>query len=102
MKHPVKRSSSLSAGQWQTVIDQQQASDMSQRAFCNSQGIGLSTFTHWKRKLENKPATAPEKLPEQEKWIELSSDLDTTDDKTPQTWHLELELPGGVTLRMRQ
>ena len=46
MTQPIKQSSSLSPEQWQQVIDQQQASGMSQRAFCNTHNIGLSTFTH--------------------------------------------------------
>lgn len=98
MKQPIKHSSSLSVGQWQKIIDQQQASGMSQRAFCCSHNIGLSTFTHWKRKLESKSVTAPETLTEQQEWVELSSGQETPS----QAWHLELELPGGVTLRMRQ
>ena len=98
MTKTVRRTSSLSAEQWQQVIDQQLASRMSQRAFCNTHDIGLSTFTHWKRKLQRSAGTAPKKTPEQQEWVELPSSLQPTS----QTWHLELELPGGVTLRMRQ
>ena len=98
MAKPVKQSSSLSAEQWQQVIDQQQVSGMSQKEFCSTHDIGLSTFTHWKRKLQRKPVTVPRESPKQEEWVELSP----TPPTTSQTWHLELELPGGVTLRMRQ
>ena len=94
----VKQPSSLSAEQWQQVIDQQKASGMSQRAFCNTHSIGLSTFTHWKRKLQKNPVTTPKEIPQQQEWIELSSQPEATS----RVWHLELELPGGVTLRMRQ
>ena len=98
MTQTIKRSSSLNAEQWQQVIDQQQTSGMSQRVFCNTHSIGLSTFTHWKRKLQKSPAPASKELPRQQEWVELSSQPETTS----QIWHLELELPGGVTLRMRQ
>ena len=98
MTQTVKQSSSLSAEQWQQVIDQQKTSGMSQRAFCNTHCIGLSTFTHWKRKLQKSPVTTPKEIPEQQEWIELSSQSEATS----QAWHIELELPGGVTLRMRQ
>ena len=98
MTQTVQRPSSLSPEQWQQVIDQQQASGMSQRTFCNTHDIRLSTFTHWKRKLQSRPVTAPKEPSEQKEWIELSPGLQTAS----QTWLLELELPGGVTLRMRQ
>ena len=98
MTQTVKQSSSLSAEQWQQVIDQQKTSGMSQRAFCNTHCIGLSTFTHWKRKPQKSPVTTPKEIPEQQEWIELSSQSEATS----QAWHLGLELPGGVTLRMRQ
>ena len=98
MTQTVKQSSSLSPEQWQQVIDQQQLSGMSQRAFCSTHNIGLSTFTHWKRKLRKDPVTAVEKNSEPQDWVELPSALQPTS----QAWHLELELPGGVTLRMRQ
>ena len=98
MTQTVKQSSSLSAEQWQQVIDQQKTCGMSQRAFCNTHCIGLSTFTHWKRKLQKSPVTTPKEISEQQEWIELSFQSEATS----QAWHLELELPGGVTLRMRQ
>ena len=98
MTQPIKQLSSLSPEQWQQVIDQQQASGMSQRAFCNTHNIGLSTFTHWKRKLRKAPVSASEKSFEPQEWVELPSSLQPTS----QAWHLELGLPGGVTLRMRQ
>ena len=97
MTQTVKRPSSLSPEQWQQVIDQQQASGMSQRVFCNTHNIGCPHL-HTGSETSKEPVTAPKEPPEQKEWIELSPELQTA---SP-TWHLELELPGGVTLRMRQ
>lgn len=101
MNQPTISSARLTAGQWQKIIDQQQASGMSQKDFCRDRNIGLSTFTNWKRKLGGKATATPKETltPPDEAWIEIPS---ATREVATQPWHLELELPGGVTLRMRQ
>ena len=58
-------------------------------------------FNTWKHKLEKKADSLfdqlqPEASPD---WIELPPDTQET--TASASWHIELELPGGVVLRMR-
>ena len=92
----------LSPEQWQQIIDQQIASGLSQKVFCQTQNISLATFTNWKRKLRGDTdidATDTIQASGQE-WIELPTEL--SESAVSSNWHIELELPGGVTLRMRR
>ena len=85
-----------------SLIITQHESDLSHKAFCQSRNIGLSTFNAWKHKPEKKANSLldqlqPEASPD---WIELPPDTQETTAST--SWHIELELPGGVALRMRR
>lgn len=97
-----KSSNRRSAAEWHNLIGQQQESGVSQKAFCELNDICLSTFSLWKRKLTQHDVTplsqqsvaAPE-------WIELPANLDRAVPEQSK-WDMELELPGGVILRMRR
>ena len=95
-----KSSNRRSAAEWHNLIGQQQESGVSQKAFCELNDICLSTFSLWKRKLSQPDVTPPSQqsvaAPE---WIELPAGLDSA---VPEQWDMELELPGGVILRMRR
>ena len=95
-----KCSNRRSAAEWHNLIGQQQESGVSQKAFCKLNDICLSTFSLWKRKLTQPDVTPPSQqsvaAPE---WIELPAGLDSA---VPEQWDMELELPGGVILRMRR
>lgn len=104
----------LNHEQWQQIINQQLESDMNQKNFCQSQNISLATFANWKRKLKEesefhsqtiKPQLDQQSISQSNtqsnnEWVELPVDLPPTIEHSP--WHMELELPGGVILRMRQ
>ncbi len=94
-----KPSNRRSASEWQNLIGQQQESGVSQKAFCELNNICLSTFTLWKRKLTVTPRTQ-QSLADPE-WIELPANLDCAAPEQSK-WDMELELPGGVILRMRR
>ena len=102
MDQQTKPFTRLNSGQWQVIIDQQAESGLSQKDFCQSRKISLATFSNWKRKLKNETVTSSchsEPIPDQE-WIEFPSGLAQT--PISSGWHMELELPGGVVLRMRR
>ena len=87
--------------QWQQIISDQEDSGLPQKAYCCQHGLSLATFCNWKKKLAcqqslNVPRSEE---PLQNDWIEVP-----TPESEPQSnrWDMELELPGGVTLRMRQ
>ena len=96
----------LNREQWQQIINQQLKSDLNQKNFCQTHNISLATFSNWKRKLKEESAPhsqivqlQPDSQSDKE-WIELPVDLPSTAEHA--SWHMELELPGGVILRMRQ
>jgi len=39
-----------SASEWSELIARQAASGLSQRDFCDTEGLAVSTFTYWKRR----------------------------------------------------
>lgn len=97
-----KPSNRRSAAEWQILIGQQQESGISQKAFCELHNICLSTFTLWKRKLTQTAVIPPsqQSLADPE-WLELPANLDSAVPEKSK-WDMELELPGGIILRMRR
>ena len=97
-----KSSNRGSAAEWHNLIGQQQESGVSQKAFCELNDICLSTFSLWKRKLTQPDVTPPSQQSVADpEWIELSANLDSVVPEQSK-WDMELELPGGVILRMRR
>ena len=81
--------------EWRRLIDEQAASGLSRKVFCENAGIALSTFAYWKRKLR---CDEPVKGGSLDDWIELTPP--TTDPAS--AWHIELDLGNGVCLRLRR
>lgn len=52
-----------SAAQWQALVQECDASGISQRAFCERRGLALSTFCQWRRRLEREAGGAGEERP---------------------------------------
>lgn len=76
--------------QWERLIEEQSASELTQAAYCRANGISLASFQNWKRRLA---AEAPA-----ESWFELGA-LDAA--QAPR-WDIELELGEGICLRLRR
>ena len=87
----------LSLEQWQQI-----ESGLSQKRFCQSHQISLAAFSNWKRKLDK--VTSPYSISSPEfpdgDWLELS--FEDPKSHFDDGWHMELELPSGVILHMRQ
>ena len=81
---------------WAAVIQNQQTSGLSQRDFCAKHKLALSTFGHWKRRL-NKNNTALQLFKPQ--FIEL--DLQPPLRPLPAPEEVVVELPYGVVMRFR-
>ena len=78
--------------EWKQLIEAQQASGLSQKAFCQEQQISKATFGYWKRKLKQQAVQSPSP------WIELSS---LAAEPSPEgRWQIELDLGNGVCLRL--
>ena len=89
-----------SRSQWQQLISSYQTSGLSRKDFCQREGIALSTFDYWKRKLRAQTAL-PDPVAQSvslSDWIELSKPV--TEQAT--TWQIELDLGNGLCLRLTQ
>ena len=82
-----------SPSEWQQLIDEQARSGLSQTAFCAARALSATSFQHWKRQLAA-TAAAPSST-----WL----DLGPLQERPVATgWDLELDLGGGVCLRLRR
>ena len=83
------------AEQWRQLVSWQGESGQSQVDFCRAHKISLSTFQYWKKRLGEGVGTESTAMAS---WIELPALPDTADGG----WDIELELGGGVCLRLRR
>jgi hypothetical protein len=74
-------------------------SGLTQKAFCEREGVALSTFQYWKRRLGQPPAASGGA---QEPASAASViDLGTLEDR-PSGWEVEIALGDGVSLTLRR
>jgi len=87
--------------QWQQLIEAQQSSGLSQKAFCQKEGLSLTTFSFWKRKLKHGERStlcpSDSSRPSSNAWIELPAGIPAAN-----SWCIELDLGNGVCLRLNQ
>ncbi|MDE0421014.1 MAG: IS66 family insertion sequence element accessory protein TnpB [Gammaproteobacteria bacterium] len=81
------------AAQWRSIMARQEASGLTCEAFCAAEGIGRSAFWRWRRRLaDEEAASAGNGGP---MFVELPG-------AGAASWDAELELGGGVVLRVRR
>lgn len=80
------------AAAWQEVVDRFRRSGLSQREFCQDEGLSTSTLSYWLRKLASRPAPAELDKAQFIRLIDASPSGGTE-------FSLVVELPGGVVLR---
>ena len=81
--------------QWQQLISDWQHSGQTVAEFCESQHVTPSNFYLWRKRLGSDATN------DVSPWIALSPPVQT-DVLSENDWQLELSLPGGVVLRMKQ
>jgi hypothetical protein len=86
----------LGRTRWEQLIARQADSGLSQRAFCEENGLRLTTFSKWKRRLSESTAMASVEPP----WLDLSALSSAT--RGSADWDVELDLGAGVCLRLRR
>ncbi|HHC71605.1 MAG TPA: IS66 family insertion sequence hypothetical protein [Thiotrichales bacterium] len=88
--------------EWQRLIDEQAASGLSRKAFCEGSGIALSTFAYWKRKLRTERDGGPTQHPEGATGVSLADwiELSTHGPASGGGWQIELDLGNGICLRL--
>ena len=87
------------ATQWQALINEWQQSGLTIAEFCKAEGLHQSGFYAWKKKLLSNGEVETEKASEELPWLQLPQ---TYSRQAETGWDMELSLPGGVVLRMRQ
>lgn len=91
-----------SAQEWSRILARFEGGGQSHREFCEREGLALSTFQWWRRKLE---AVHRERGRRDALWfVELPPDGTDTEGSVAdvRVWDVELELGGGVVLRLRR
>jgi hypothetical protein len=76
--------------QWIEIVRRFEASGLGSRAFCDRDGVPLSSFQRWHRRLG---------APGRGKFVELLSAAPTSSDVMG--WSFELTLPNGASLRFQ-
>ncbi len=93
-----------SQSQWQELVEAHSNSELSQKAFCEQQGISIASFGYWKRKLKAKSrhVSPADQAPDaSDAWIELPLAVQPGGNKGS-TWNIELDLGNGLCLRLTQ
>lgn len=104
MSEPSNRSRRhLTAPQWQALFQRFDASTMSVVAFCRQESISESSFYRWRQKLADTPVAPTETAAVTPAFIDAGP---LTEPQTASTadpaWDMELDLGGGVVLRLRR
>ena len=100
-----RRRARRTAAQWRKLIERFDRSGQTRGNFCAANGLALSTFDLWRRKLDQTQAAADEAPPES-LFVELTN---ATEPAGPSrtaagtgAWEVEFELGAGVVLRLRR
>lgn len=99
-----------SPDQWRALIEHQLASGLSQREFCDQQGLSKSSFRLWKQHLgmtAQQASPAKNSVDNTTLFAPLVADTSTEREEAPDEtdsagWEIELDLGDGVCLRFRR
>ena len=91
-----------SAQEWRKILARSERSGQSQREFCEGEGLALSTFQWWRRKLSALGAEREHR--DGAGFVELAEDGADREEFEAESlgWDVELELGGGMVLRLRR
>lgn len=81
-----------SEAEWREILDRCDASGLSAREFCKREELSLSSFQRWRARCRAASA-AP--------FVELAAPAAEGESSLSADWSVELELPGGLRLRLR-
>ncbi len=76
--------------QWTEILRQFESTGQDSRGFCRREGLALSSFQRWRRRLESAAGTD---------FVGLIPAAGSGDDRS--TWSLDVSLPNGVSLRFQ-
>lgn len=91
-----------SRDEWAGVLERFRASGLNGHAFCTREGLGYASFCVWRRKLaEELQVPAVRSVPAQTREAAFI-DLGALASPSGGAWAVELELGGGVMLRLKR
>lgn len=99
-----RKQSRRSASEWRALIRAFSRGDATRKQFCARHGVALSTFDWWRSRLRRELSqTAPGTTPSQSRalFVELAPEQLPLN-AAASNWDVELELGGGVFLRLRR
>ncbi|NJN63873.1 MAG: hypothetical protein HC882_02665 [Acidobacteria bacterium] len=77
--------------EWKGIVDSWSQSGLSHQAFCRREGIALSSFQRWRRRVSRRETPGS--------FVEITQTAAATGDGPG--WQIEIELPSGAVLRFR-
>ena len=105
MGNVAQRRERRSASQWREIVQRQRGSGVTREAFCEAEGIGFQTFRRWESRLAGGRRRAPVQKEAEEavRFAEVAVAAEPrSGGQPPGGWDVELELGGGVCLRIRR
>lgn len=95
-----------SASEWSELVDKQAASGQSQQDFCEANGLAVSTFTYWKRKLgggvAKRSTQVDQPLFTPIQALPASAETSADAEPTGSSWSIDLDLGDGLRLSIRK
>ena len=82
-----------SRAEWIQLMAEYEASDLTQREFCEQQQLAYSTFCYWRKRLSGDSANM--------RSFDSLVELPVLSMHEPAHWRLELELGQGLVLRLK-
>ena len=93
---------------WWAIIQRQMESGLSQVAFCAAEGLSVSSLQNWKRKFVRAGRISQAPPAPAAPWFaelavpEAGIEPEPAGEPAPPAWQIELELGGGVVLRIHR
>ncbi len=84
------------------MLEHFRTSGLNARTFCAREGLGYASFCAWRRKLAEKPAIPAATSSPSPSSETAFIDLGAVGAPTQVAWAVELELGGGVVLRLQR
>lgn len=93
---------------WWAIVQRQMESGLSQVAFCAAEGLSVTSLQNWKRKFVREGRFSEVAPAPARPWFaelavpEPQVEQEPHRDPAPPVWQIELELGGGVVLRIHR
>lgn len=100
-----RNQSRRSASEWRALLQEYSRGGATRKQFCARHGVALSTFDWWRKRLgcesDAGSVSRAAPLPPSALFVELAQDVKPVS-VASSNWEVELELGGGVFLRLRR